>query len=39
MADWILGHKPDDKAAAIKKPHGSEMDALPERSVEVFAHS
>ena len=38
MADWILAHSPDGKAAAaIEKPHGPEVDALLERGVAVFA--
>ena len=38
MADWILGHSPDGKAAAaIEKPHGPEVDALLERGAAVFA--
>ena len=37
MADWILGHSPDGKAAAIKRPHGPEVDALLERGTTVFA--
>ncbi len=38
MADWILGHCPEgEAAAAIEKPHGPEVDALPERGVAVFA--
>ena len=37
MADWILGHCPEGGAAAIEKPHGPEVDALPERGIAVFA--
>ena len=38
MADWILGHCPEGRAAAaIEKPHGPEVDALLERGVAVFA--
>ena len=28
IADWILGHGPDSKAVAIKKPNCPEVDAL-----------
>ena len=38
MADWILGHSSEGKAAAaIEKPHGPEVDALLERGIAVFA--
>ena len=38
MADWILGHSSEGKAAAaIEKPHGPEADALLERGIAVFA--
>ena len=37
MANWILGHSPNGKAAVTEKPHGPEVDALPERGTAVFA--
>ena len=38
MADWILEHESEGKAAvAIEKPHGPEVDALLERGIAVFA--
>ena len=37
MANWILGHSPNGKAAATEKPHSPEVDALPERGTAVFA--